>query len=324
MKKFFLALIALVSIGLVFNSCNKKGDEKSADGKKVYKIAIGYFGPDAGVDIVIKNFVEGLAALGYKEGENLKITKFHAGGEISNIPQLFQAADNEGNDLIVPMSTPCIAGAASVVKKTKMVFVYVYDAIAAGVGTDFNNHLPKLTGVQSFPPVEETIAMIKESCPGVTTLATIYNNGEANSRKVMEVAKPMIAKAGLQFKEFTIANTNEIAQAAKSAANSGAQAIWITGDNTVLQSFEGVIKAANDKKIPVFINDIDFLERGAVAAIGIEWSNIAKEASKYADRVLKGEDPKTIPLLNITNTKVVVNKNIMSNFNVTIPEKYMK
>jgi ABC-type uncharacterized transport system substrate-binding protein len=323
MKKFlFMALLAIVSLGL-FNSCSKKQDS-TKDGKKIYKIAIGYFGPDAGVDIVIKNFLDGMAALGYKEGDNLIITKFHAGGEMANIPQLFQKADNGGNDLIVAMTTPCIAGAATVVKKTKLIFVYVYDALAAGVGKTFQDHMPMLTGVQSFPPVEETISLIKESVPGITTLATVYNAGEANSKAVMEKARLIIQKNGITFKEFTVANTNDIAQSAIAAANSGAQAIWITGDNTVLQSFEGILKPANEKKIPVFINDTDFLERGAVAAIGIKWENIAKEAAKYADRVLKGENPKDMPIINITNTNIVVNKNILNKFNIKIPEKYMK
>ncbi len=323
MKKLLLiAMISMISLGL-FSSCSKKQDA-TKDGKKVFKIAIGYFGPDPGTEIVIKNFLDGMAELGYKEGDNLIVKKFHAGGDMANIPQLFQAADNDGNDLIIPMTTPCIAGAAATVKKTKVVFVYVYDAIAAGVGTTFENHMPNLTGVQSFPPVEETINLIKESVSALTTIATVYNAGEANSRSVMVKARPIIQSKGIAFKEFTVTGTNDVAQSARAAAASGAQAIWITGDNTVLQSMEGILKAANEKNIPVFINDIDFLDRGAVAAIGIKWENIAREAAKYADRVLKGENPKNIPLINMTNTKVEVNKNVISKFNVKIPEKFLK
>ena len=318
----FFFVLSVISLGMI-NSCSKN-QETTKDGKKMFKIAIGYFGPDAGAEIVIKNFLAGLNELGYKEGDNLKVKITHAGGEMANIPQMFQAADNDGNDLIVALSTPCIAGAANAVKKTKLLFVYVYDAIAAGVGKSFTDHMPLLTGVQSFPPIEETVSLIKESVPGITKLTTVYNAGEANSRKVMEVAGPILQKQGIELLKYTVTNTNDIAQSAQAASASGAQAIWITGDNTVLQSFEGVLKPANDRKLPVFINDIEFLDRGAVAAIGIEWANIAKEASKYADRVLKGENPKNIPIINITNSKVVINKEVAKKFNISIPEKYNK
>jgi ABC-type uncharacterized transport system substrate-binding protein len=322
MKKYFILFVFSIFCLSMFNSCSKK-QETTKDGKKIYKVAIGYFGPDVSTNILIQDFINGMGELGYKEGDNLIIKKFHAGGEMANIPQQFQAADNDGNDLIVVLTTPCISAAATVVKKTKMVFVFVTDALAAGIGKSFTEHMPNLTGIQSFPPLDETISMMREFLPGLTTIATIYNPGEANSRVVIDSVRPIIKRYGLTLKEFNVSSTNDIAQSAQAASNSGAQVIWISGDNTVLQSFEGVLKLANAKNIPVFVDDIEFLKKGAIAAIGIRLDDIAKATAKYADRILKGENPKDIPIINVSNTDVEVNYSVAKKLNINIPAKFL-
>ncbi len=323
MKKYFKMFLLCIICVCLFTSCSKK-QETTADGKRIYKIAIGYFGPDAATDLFLNKIKNELNNLGYKEGENLKLTLFHAGGEMANIPQQFQAADNAGNDLIIALTTPCLVSAATVCKKTKIVFTYVDDAVAAGVAKSSTDHLPILTGVQAFPPLQDNLQLMLDLIPELKTIATIYNAGEANSNKSVSVMKQLMQNAGLTLKEFTVSSTNEIAMASSAAVSSGAQAIWITGDNTVYQSFEGVIKPAKDKKLPVFINETEFLYRGAAATIGIVMDSIVKQTCIYADRIIKGEDPKNMPILNITASEVLFNNEVMSKLNLKIPEKYLK
>lgn len=320
MNKLFVCLF--LSIALVFIACNKKVDEKTADGRKIYKIAVGYFGPDEATNLFLEKFKNEMEKLGFKEGDNLKVHYFHASGEMANIPQQFQAADNEGNDLIVALTTPCTAAAATVCKKTNIVFSFIYDAVAAGVAKSLTDHKPNMTGIQSLPPLEQTLALLKETMPNLTTIATIYNAGEANSVKAITDLKKMLPSYGITLKEFTIASTNEILNASKAAVNCGAQAIWITGDNTVYQSFEGVLKPAAEKKIPVFINDIEFLYKGATAAVGITLDDPVRATAEYVAKVLKGTNTKDLPIQNITIPKVEYNEKICKELNITIPERY--
>ncbi len=322
MKNYVCTIMLIMLFVFLSSSCSKK-HETTADGKRIYKIAIGYFGPDAGTDLFLKKCKDELNKLGYRENDNLKLSLFHAGGEMANIPQQFQAADNDGNDLIVALTTPCIASAATVVKKTKVVFAYVYDAVAAGVAKSLTDHLPNLTGIQSSPPLEKTLQLMRDLCPNLKTIATIYNAGEANSVKSIADMRKFMTKAGINLKEFTVASTNEIAQAAAAAMTSGATAIWITGDNTIYQSFEGVLKFANLRNIPVFINESEFLNRGATASVGIEMDNIVKTTCLYIDRVIKGENPQNMPILNVSVPKVEFNNSVMNKLNLKIPENYL-
>ena len=162
---------------------------------RVFKMGLVYFAPEAGADSCMKGLFDGLRDLGFVEGNNLVVHRAHAQGEIANIPALLQNYDSQGLDLLVTLTTPCLTAACGTVKHTPVVFTYVYDPIAAGAGTSLTDHNPNVTGVGSFPPVEDTVAMIQRLIPGVRSVGTLYNSSEANSRKVVEVARRVFAAA---------------------------------------------------------------------------------------------------------------------------------
>jgi len=291
---------------------------------KTYKIGLAYFGPDPGAEACMDGLFEGLRKFGLEEGKNLKVRKVHAQGEISNIPSMLQSLDGEDLDVIIPMSTPCIAASTSLIKQKKIVFTYCYDPIAAGVGKSFADHLPQMTGVGSFPPVEETIDFIRKTFPGATSVGTLYNSSEANSRKVVEVARPLFQKAGIQLVEIAIANSSEVFQAAQVLGTRGVQAIWITGDNTALQAFDGIAKAAEAANLPLILNDPEYVERGALACIGLGFYHSGLATAEPLARVLLGESPKIIPIRNVSVKTVVLNHELAKKLGVTFPAEFVK
>src|SRR5439155_10365425 len=134
--------------------------------------------------------------------------------------------------------TPCLTGACAVVKQTPVVFTYVYDPLAAGAGKSFTEHLPNVTGIGSFPPIADMVEMIRKLVPKARVVGTIYNASEANSRKVVEVARGAFSAGGIRLEEAAITNSSEVFQAAQALAARGVGAFWITGDNTALLAFD--------------------------------------------------------------------------------------
>jgi len=299
------------------------GCKKESSGEKVYKIAFASFGPDIAADLTIKGYLDGLKEAGFVEGKNLEVTKFHAAGDMGNIPMMMKNADFKDYDLLVPMSTPCLAAAFSGVKNTKMVFCYVYDPIAAGAGKSFTEHHKLATGVGSFPPLEETFKFVKELIPDVKRIGVVYNSSEANSRKVVEEGKKILDNMGIELVEVTITSTNEITQASESLVSKNIQCAWGCGDNTLLQGFSGLVKAARKAKVPLVINDPEFVGEGALAAVGIGWYETGMASSKLAARVLNGEDPDKIPIENVAVKKLIVNNKIAKELNLKIPDTFL-
>ncbi|HBZ68126.1 MAG TPA: hypothetical protein DEO70_14940 [Bacteroidales bacterium] len=289
-----------------------------------YRIAIAYFAPEEGFDNVMNGLLDGLRQLGFIPDSNLKVSTSHCNAEISNIPSMLMSLDNQNFDLIVPTSTPVIQGSFNSVKNTPVVFTYCFDPLGAGAGSSPTEHLPNITGVGSFPPVPETMDFIERLIPGIKTIGTIYNSSESNSISVMKVAREVLKKKGITLEEITVTNTNEVYQAAQVLVGKSIDLVWITGDNTAIQSFDAIVKNANKAGLPIVVNDQEMVARGAVAAIGIGWYSTGFHSAEMVARVLTGSKPDAIPIENFVETDVLINNNAAKLVNLTIPAELQR
>ncbi len=291
---------------------------------RTYKLGVVYFAPEEGADSCLKGLFDSLEELGFKEGENLEVRRAHAQAEIANIPALLQNYDNQDVDMIVTLTTPCLTGACAIVRKKPVVFTYVYDPIAAGAGTSRSDHLAHVTGVGSFPPVGDTIDLIRKLVPGVKSVGTLYNSSEANSRKVVSVARDLFKEQGINLEEVTVTATSEVLQAAQVLTHRGVQALWVTGDNTAIQGFDAIARAALDAKLPLIINDPEFIGKGALAAVGLGWYEAGHAAGKLAAKVLVGANPKDLPFEEVAVQKLVLNHDIAKQLGLTFPPALLR
>lgn len=315
-----ICLAALLLASLAFLAgCGPKRADAPRSNERIYRIAFASFGPDPAADSAIGGYIEGLKAEGFIEGKNLEVTKKHTSGDIAMLPMLMQTLDSEGYDLIVPMTTPGVSAACAKVKSTPMVFVYTYDPLAAGAGKSFTDHRPNMTGVASFPSMKDTMKVVREIAPAARTIGTIYNASEANSLRAVKEAKAILEPAGIKLECATISSTADLSMTTEALLARHVNAIWITGDNTVLQGLEGVLGPAGKASIPVVLNDPEFIDRGAVAAVGIGWPASGRAAGKIAARVLRGESPSCIPIVNLAEPRVLVNPKQAAKIGVTIP-----
>jgi putative tryptophan/tyrosine transport system substrate-binding protein len=298
--------------------------DSAANSSGNYRIGLIYFAPEEGADVCMKGIWDGLQERGLERGRNLEVLSAHAQAEISNIPLLVQNYMTQGVDLIMTMTTPCLTAACSIARNSKVVFTYCYDPVAAGAGTSFSSHLPNITGVGSFPPVEQTVELIQKIIPKVKAVGTVYNSSEANSVKVISVAREAFKKRGIALEEVTATNTSEVFQAAQVACYRNVQALWVTGDNTALQSFDGIAKAAKNAHRPLIINDPEFTSRGVVACVGLGWYPAGKAAGVLAARVLRGENPAGIPFQEVAEQKLVLNHQMASSLGIVFPQDLLK
>jgi ABC-type uncharacterized transport system substrate-binding protein len=295
------------------------GDIPRAVEGRTYRVGLAYFSPDPIGEICRKGLFDGLQDLGFVRNKNLHARLSHAQGEIANIPTVLQTLDNLGLDLIVSFTTPVLTAAAATVKRTPVVFTEVYDPIAAGAGKSLAEHHPNITGVGSFPPVEETIDIMQQLLPGLRSVGTVYNASEANSRKVVGEARQIFTKRGIRLEELTVGGSSEVYQAAQALLARNIQAFWIAGDNTVALAFESVVKVAADSRMPLIVNDQKFDEMGVLAAVGIGWEQSCKRAARYVARVLGGEKTATIPFENFSRMHLDLNRSLAKKLGIAIP-----
>ncbi|HET7347011.1 MAG TPA: ABC transporter substrate-binding protein [Acidobacteriaceae bacterium] len=312
-------MILSAGAALAFEGCRRSSRSSGRS-----RVGLLYFAPEAGAELCMKGIFDGLAQEGFTRDHNLDVISSHAQGEISSIPMLVRNFMTQGVDLILTLTTPCLTAACAVARTTHIAFTYCYDPVAAGAGKSFSDHLPNVTGVGSFPPVEATVDLIHKLVPHVKAVGTIYNSSEANSVKVISVAREIFRNRGIALQEVTATNTSEVFQAAQVASYRGVQAMWVTGDNTALQSFDAIAKATTAAKLPLFINDPEFTSRGAVACVGLGWYSPGKAGGVLAARLLRGEDPARIPFQEVAEQKLVLNEQAAARLGIVFPPDVQK
>lgn len=291
---------------------------------KVYRTTIIHFAPDAVTDATIDGLKSKLAERGFVESQNIEYETLHAQGDIALIPALMQQADQSDADLIVSLTTPCLTSASSVVKNKPVVFTEVYDPIAAGAGTSAKEHLPHVTGVGSFPPLNTMIDAMKQIVPGLQSIGVVYNASEANSRKAISVAKELLQGTGITLEEATVTNTSEVLQAAQVLALKKVDVLWELGDNTANQGLEAMIKAGLDAGIPVVNSDAESSIRGAMVGVGISFYESGYAAGDLAARVLLGETPAEIPFEEVAHVRLAANFKAAKTLNRRFPVEFLK
>src|SRR5271165_6265690 len=292
----------------------------SANGK-VVKAAIVYFARDVGTDMCVQGLIDGLKASGFEEGKNLEVRRADAQGEMINIPAMLQNYDGSDVDLIMTITTPCLTGACNRVKHKPVVFTCVTDPIAAGAGKTHNDHLPFVTGVGSFPPIDRTLDLMQKLVPGLRAVGTMYNPAEANSVKEISVAREVYKTRGIRLEEVSIAGSSEVLQAVQILAGRNIQVVWVPGDNTCIEGYEGAVKGARDARLPLFTDICSTLNRGGLACLGFSPHDAGVAAGKLAGLILRGANPKDLPLEEVMVEEKFISRSNADQLNISIPSE---
>ena len=319
----FSAILLLSDLGhRTTASAAAKARAETGARARVVKAAIVYFARDVGTDMCIQGLIDGLKASGFDEGKNLEVRRADAQGEMINIPAILQNYDSSDVDLIMTITTPCLAGACNKVKHKPVVFTCVTDPIAAGAGKSRTDHLAFVSGVGSFPPVSHSLDMMQKLIPGLRAVGTMYNPAEANSAKELSVARGIFRERGVRLEEVAIAGSNEVLQAVQILAGRDIQAVWVPGDNTAIEGYEGAVKGAKDARLPLITDECSDLPRGGLACLGISLQSAALAAGKLAGRVLLGADPKDLPLQEVAVEEMAVSRSNAAQLGLSIPPEF--
>jgi putative tryptophan/tyrosine transport system substrate-binding protein len=289
---------------------------------RMVKAAIVYFARDVGTDMCVQGLIDGLKASGFEEGKNLEVRRADAQGEMINIPAILQNYDSSDVDLILTITTRCLAGACNKVKHKPVVFTCVTDPIAAGAGKSHTDHSPFVTGVGSFPPVSHSLNMMRKLIPGLRAVGTMYNPAEANSVKEMAKAREVFRDRGVRLEEVAIAGSNEVLQAVQILAGRDIQAVWVPGDNTAIEGYEGAVKGAKDARLPLITDECSDLPRGGLACLGVSLHSAGLASGKLAARVLLGANPRDLPLEEVAVEEMAVSRGNATQLGVTIPQEF--
>lgn len=226
-------------------------------------------------------------------------------------------------DLIFANSTPSAQAALSATSEIPIIFTSVTDPVGAELVKNLEKPGTNATGTMDAHPeaINKTLTFMKEEMEA-TTIGTIYNVGEQNSRAQVNNVKQIANELGMELKEAAVATTADVKQAAESLADQ-VDAFYIVTDNTVVAAIEAVVSVANQIKKPLFTADLDSLERGAFAAFGFDYFDIGYEAGEMAVKVLQEEAvPEVLDVQPPQTLRLKINKEAAATIEVEVKPEW--
>ena len=322
MKKAISILLALVLIVGCFAACGKTNTTDTAgtsprDTDKVYKIAVVQLADNGAFTEMREAFIARMRELGYDEAKMTFDIK-NAQGDQSTLQTICAGLKGSDYDLVVPIVTPATAAVVNQELNIPVVFISVTNPVASGILTTMKAPDKNATGTSNIVPVDRIFTLAKELTPNVKNIGILYCSGEQNAVQTADKAKAYLSENGYTYKEVTVANSAEVAQAAQSLAGD-VDAIYVPIDSTVQTAMAEVVKAATDKKIPVYGSDPVMVKSGALACVSCSNTQLGQKSAEMADEILRGKKVSEVPAVAMEEFQYVISKATADALGITVP-----
>ncbi|WKB53394.1 ABC transporter substrate-binding protein [Eleftheria terrae] len=260
-----------------------------------------------------------LKAAGFEAGKNLKFDYQSAQGNTGTAAQIARKYIGDRPDVIVAIATPSAQAVVAGTRDIPVVFSAVTDPVTAKLVKSWEPSGTNVTGVSDLSPLDKHLELIKKIVPQGKRVGVIYSPGEANSVAILEALRKAAPAAGVTLVEAAAARTVDVPTAAQSLVGK-ADVIYAPTDNNVMSAFEGIVKVAQQAKLPVVAADTAAVKRGAVAALGLNYYDLGRQTGKVVARILKGEAPGKIAPQTATTFELHLNPGAAQKQGVTLAQ----
>ncbi len=322
-----LILIALASAALVFTDRTKDRDEttsNAAASKHIPHIAVLTYNRTPNFEESYAGFEKEMAALGYEDGKNCRMTLHDAQFDIGVLNTIVAAISSEKPDVVVPFTTPALQCVVRTIKERPVVFCMGASGIVAGAGTSNSDHLPNVTGAEIVHDWPLMIKVAKSVFPGLRQAGTTYAPSESNSVWYRDTWARALSAAGIELISIGAERPTELPEAADAVLAKGVPVMLQLSDNTASTGFGAIVKSAMRANVPVFTFAPSTMKRGATLAVARDFAEVGEVGARLVDRVLRGEDPAKIPFEATSKTTILVNRELVEYFKLTVPEEFLR
>jgi putative ABC transport system permease protein len=312
-------LAALAAYGVRHDFTWSKGAKA-----KMYKIGVAQVTDHPILNITRDSLINEMERMGYRDGRNVDFIVRNAHGEVATVSTIMDEFLRKDVDLVVTISTACTQVAINKVKDRPIVFATLADPFIIGAGSSETDHRPNITGVYGISSMPDLLKAARQVLPGKLVIGGLWDPSQVNAIRNLEILKEAVdASPGVTFVGTTVTTTSEVYQGALSLVHKGIDAFLLIPDNIVFSAFESVVKAAKEKKIPIFISDIERLKDGALLAIGYDFTSSGIQGAHLVDRILRGESPKDIPFEKYKVRTFGVNLDTARELGLTLPPEIL-
>lgn len=271
----------------------------------------------------LKAFQQGLSSAGFDEGRNVTIEYRWAEGHFDRLPQL--ANELVGRNvavLVTPGSAPGALAAKAATTTIPIVFETGADPVEAGIVPNLRRPGGNITGIAAltFETGPKRLAILHELLPSVSLIAALVNPaaGEVVGRQVKDL-QATAPQLGLELAILQASNDQELDAAFRKAKEMGAGALIIAADPFTNSRLKQIADQAMKAAMPsIFVNP-EFTAVGGLMSYGGNIVETHYLAGGYVGRILKGEKPGELPVIQGTKVELIVNLKTARTLGVDFP-----
>jgi putative ABC transport system substrate-binding protein len=261
--------------------------------------------------------------LGFIEGRNVEFEFRFADGEYSRLPGLAADLVRWQPAIITALTTiGTVAAAEAADGKIPIVFNVGSDPVRLGFVASFSRPGGNMTGTYSFADelIGKMLDLLHNLMPRATTIAMLQAAAPdllLNGRLIR--GREAAAALGLQLLEFTAGTDREIEAVFATAVQQHADALLIPTSPYFISRAQSIVGMAARHGLPVMYGRRDYSEAGGLISYGNNVTESYRQIGIYAGRILKGEKPADLPIVQPIKLELVINVNTARNLGIEIP-----
>ncbi len=265
---------------------------------------------------------QGLKKAGYIEGQNVAIEYRWAEGHYDRLPALAAELVNRHAAVIVPIGgTPAVVAAKAATSTVPIVFIVGADPVELGLVASLNRPGGNLTGVSIMGVKLEAkrLELLRELVPGAALIAMLVNPSNAQAETQSRELERAARAVGQQVLILSASTEDELETAIATLVRERAGALLVGADTFFTSQPTLFVVLTARHAIPAIYPWRSYVDAGGLMSYGASLLDAYRQMGAYTGRVLKGEDPANMPILQPTKFELVINLKIARAIGITMP-----
>ncbi len=313
-------LVRLLFVIIIFNSCNNAN-------KGIPVIAFADAFEDNTIAQAKQGFFDALKKNGYSE-EQKTISVIYRNAQ-GDIPKLALSVKYFISQKVTLIATSPSLSTITAIQNTKDIPVFMMVSPTPqlmNVVGDSGKAPGNLFGVgETLGYIDTSFSLIPKlvkAKEGKLKVGMLFNQSEPQSAEALKRIQQLADQLDIELVALPVNSTADVQLVTQSLLSKNIDAFFANPDNTIFGSFETIIKACNNARVPVFTSEAGLVSRGAVAAYGADIYQWGYQAGEQAALFLKNKNTNGLNWEMVKLRKRVYNPLAAKNFNIVIPDGF--
>jgi putative ABC transport system substrate-binding protein len=267
-------------------------------------------------------FRDGLRSQGFVEGANVAIEYRRAQGNFDRLPALAGELAGLRVAVIVASGGPTPAVAASKASSSiPIVFTGVPDPVERGLVASLNRPARNMTGVsvQTTELLPKRFELLSALVPKADVFGLLGNPNSPSQLDEVNIVQPAAAARGKSLVALNAGSESDFESAFDTLAAKKCGAFILSVDSFFNSRRDALIALSGRHRIPTMYGWPEFPRAGGMASYGPDLAEQYRLSGVFAGRILKGEKPQDLPVMQPTKFNFLLNLKTMKALNIEPP-----